>query len=279
VNPVILFRRGDYLDDVEIEAARKYLPVYFSRNEVPEGSLVIGRYSVLPYYAELEKDLKLRGSVLVNTTRQHQFIADIREWTETLGPLTFKTYHKLADIPADSGPLVVKGMTNSKKFQWDTHMFAKNKTEAIAIGGRLMEDSLFAAQEIIAREYVPLKLAGPDSYGFNGLPITEEYRFFVLNGQILSGAFYWSSHVGDLKEIPRSTAVPAEFLDKVTGLIQNACPREPGTIPHASFYALDIARTADNRWMVVEINDGQMSGLSENQPEALYASLARYYGK
>ena len=35
------------------------------------------------------------------------------------------------------------------------------------------------------------------------------------------------------------------------------------------------ARTAAGGWIVVELNDGQRSGLSENDPRELYAAMAR----
>jgi len=43
---------------------------------------------------------------------------------------------------------------------------------------------------------------------------------------------------------------------------------------YANFFVLDMAETADGRWIVVEVNDGQMSGLSMCNPEELYANMA-----
>jgi hypothetical protein len=47
------------------------------------------------------------------------------------------------------------------------------------------------------RQYIPLKNFGT---GINGLPITEEYRFFILDGKIISSDFYWSEHLEYIKE-------------------------------------------------------------------------------
>jgi hypothetical protein len=41
----------------------------------------------------------------------------------------------------------------------------------------------------------------------------------------------------------------------------------------ANFYAVDVAQTVAGDWIVIELNDGQMSGLSENDPEILYCNL------
>ena len=69
--PVILFRRCFDLNDVdlqeEFEIAGQYFNVVETRTEVPANSLVVGRYSVLPYYDELDKELKMKGGRLINT--------------------------------------------------------------------------------------------------------------------------------------------------------------------------------------------------------------------
>jgi hypothetical protein len=36
---------------------------------------------------------------------------------------------------------------------------------------------------------------------------------------------------------------------------------------------MDIAKTQSGEWIVIELNDGQMSGLSENDPNVLYKNL------
>jgi ATP-grasp domain, R2K clade family 3 len=265
VKPVILYRRGmnPDADKVEILAATEAgLDLYEHRTAIPEGSIVVGRMSVLPFYKELELDLVNRRSVLVNSYRQHQFIADMREWCECLGDLTPKLYPRLQDLP-EKGPFVLKGQTNSKKFLWNTHMFAETRRDATEVMLRLQEDSLLSSQEIYARDYVPLvKLAE----GFNGLPITKEFRFFVCNGQVLCGAFYWASHVDDVP--PGETDandVPDSFLQKVIDRIGDS----------AAFYTIDVALKETGDWMVVEINDGQMSGLSCNDPGNFYRGLHR----
>lgn len=242
-------------------SAKKFLPVYDSRSKIPPNSLVVGRYSCLPFYRELEQDLLENGSKLINSHNQHLWIADLKEWYEDFHGITPKTWMNLASLP-EEGPFVLKGETNSKKFHWNTHMFARNKREAIEVYGRLSQDSLIAQQNIYIREYVPLvKLAE----GLNGLQISEEYRFFILDGQVLSGGFYWSSHVDDLTTIPDPANVPQEFLNDVIWRIGS----------NARFVVVDIGRKADGGWMVVEVNDGQQSGPSENKLDVLYQNMQK----
>lgn len=141
-------------------------------------------------------------------------------------------------------------------------MFARNKKEAIEVYRRLSQDGLVGGQDIYIREYVPLrKLAD----GFNGLPISEEYRFFILDGEILSGAFYWSSHADDLTEVPTCDRVPLTFLSEVTDRIGFK----------ARFVVVDIGIKTDGEPIVIELNDGQMSGPSENDLDVLYRNLKK----
>ena len=87
-----------------------------------------------------------------------------------------------------AGPFVVKGKMKSRKWQWKSLMFAATKREALRIGQRLMEDSEIGEQGVVYRRFVPLKTFG---LGKDGLPQTNEWRFFYYGTQRLSYAYYW----------------------------------------------------------------------------------------
>lgn len=272
MNPVILFRHDRTTID-EFEIAKSKLQTVDLRSKVPENSLVIGRYSVLPFYKELEEDLLQNGSQLINSYRQHRYIADLSSWYGDFCDITPKTWFNLHEIP-NNGPFILKGETNSRKFSWKTHMFAENKVQAGEVHSRLLNDSMIGTQNIVIRQYVPLKTF---DYDFSGLPITEEYRFFILNGKVISGAYYWSSYYDDLiqkGEDINPNNVPKEFIDDVIERVGG----------NSNFYVVDIARTKEpynplynihgnGNWIVVELNDGQMSGLSMNDPDNLYQKI------
>ena len=267
MKPVVLFRET-LADQKEIEACSKHFKVIGQRGSVQPDQLVIARYSALPYYNEFERDIALHRSKLINTYSEHQYVADLRNWYPDLEGLTPKTWFELHEVPRNEGPFVLKGATNSKKHSWNTHMFAKDWTEAGEVHSRLLNDGFVGSQDIYIRKYVPLKKL---ANGFKGLPITEEYRFFIYNDTVLTGGFYWSEWWDDLSpEIdidPRH--VPRKFLQEVID-------RVSGNIP---FYVVDIARTEAGDWIVIELNDGQQSGLSMNDPEVLYKNLREQVDK
>jgi len=256
--PIILFRDGnDYPG--ELETAKKYFECVPNRSQIPANRLVIGRYSVWPFYKELEEDILYNKSILINTFRQHKYVADLGNWVHHLEGLTPKTWNHLDQIP-EKGPFILKGETNSKKFEWDTMMFAETKQDAIRIYCDLKNDGLIAHQNVYIREYVPMVTF---MEGFRKMPVTKEYRFFVCYGTIISGGYYWSNYIDDIEQTVDPNEVPKEFLNEVIERIGKNC----------NFYALDVGQKVDGNWMVVELNDGQQSGLSENDPKILYKNL------
>lgn len=260
----ILFRHcRDTLEEFEI--ARSLLgdnTVVCNRSECRPGSLVVGRYSVLPYYKESFDDLKVRGATLIHTPEQHNSIADLRVWYPYLEHLTFKSYWDkgYATVPDSEHGWVVKGKTNSRKQLWNTHMFAKDRQSLRDVMYRLMDDTLIGQQELIIREFEPLEHV-EDS--LNGLQASNEWRFFILDDKILVHGFYWSWVEDPLEEIEQAG------IDVVQEAITALKPLG------LRFYVLDVAKTVAGQWKVVEVNSGQMSGLSLCDPTALYQNLKR----
>lgn len=259
MQPVILFR-PDNDNRAELSIARRHLTVITQRTEAIAATITIGRYSVLPYYKELEKDLANRACVLVNSYREHAWVADF-DYYEELQDFTFKTWHEREFYACqDPGPFIVKGRTNSKKHQWNKKMFAKNKFDACAIAHELVcEDPLIAQQGVIFRKYVPLEQVGE---GLNGLPYAYEFRLFYYKDILLTHGFYWSIAENTDHKLDELGLI---FAHKVANITKN----------YINFFVMDIARTKTGDWILVELNDAQMSGLSMCDPDELYSNLAK----
>jgi hypothetical protein len=255
----ILFRCG-LEEENELTVAQSNFHVVKQRN-LCQDSLVIGRYSVLPFYKELELDLKINNCQLINNFMQHKWIANF-EYYEVLKDLTFPTYFE-QDLPylSDSdGPFVVKGKTNSRKWYWKDLMYASTKRKAIEIGGQLLRDSLISDQGVIYRKYIPLKNI---EIGINDLPFSNEWRFFFLGKEFVDYGFYWSIAEKAHKQELSNEGV--EFAHYVAEIASQYC----------NFFVLDIAEKDEGGWILVEINDGQMSGLSMIKVAEFYSNLRR----
>lgn len=257
MNSIILYREGD-MEPRELAAAQNHFTVTPTRMDIREDDLVIARYSALPFYKEQERDIRHVGGRMINTFKQHNWVADLRNWAEELSDVTPQTWYRLEDIPND-GSFVLKGKTNSKKHQWKTSMFASDRNAAIRVYDNLTQDYMIGAQPIYIRRYVPLKTY---LVGIQDLPITNEWRHFVLDGQVLTSAYYWSSHVDDLPEKPKQ--IDQEWVRSVAARTKD----------HVRFCTIDVGEKAeDGKPIVIDINDGQMSGLSETDPNELYEKL------
>lgn len=258
-NPVIYSRFDPTVSD-EITIAGKHFDVYPLRTQVPKNSLVIARYSCLPFYKELEDDFLENNSSIINSYAQHKWIADF-QYYKILKEFTFPSYswNDLPSLPNDT-KLVVKGKTNSLKQRWNTHMFADSVSKAQQIALELQYDALIGQQDIIFRKYIPLETF---EVGVNGLPFTNEWRFFFYKNKLLSYGYYWSNALNILTKCPDECIA---FAQNIANIAQN----------HTNFFVLDVAKTQSNDWILVEVNDGQMSGLSENNPDILYLNLKKY---
>ena len=254
MKPIILFRSSIDTED-ELEIARKYFDVTDSRTEC-KNRLVIGRYSVLPFYKELEKDLENNNSRLINSYHQHKYIANF-DYYKDVKDFTPETWFELTRIP-EGGPYIVKGKTNSKKHKWNTLMFAKDRIQAIRIATELMDDPLIEQQGIIVRKYIPLEFL---EEGINGQPFVNEHRIFFYKETMLATGFYWAQ-----TEITREIEIEGLLLAQEIAKIVSR---------NVDFFVLDIAKTAEGKWILIEINDAQMSGLSDCNPELLYSNLSQ----
>jgi ATP-grasp domain-containing protein len=92
-------------------------------------------------------------------------------------------------------------------------------------------------------EYVELEsLAGQMRAG---LPLTKEARIFYLDGQPLIMLDYWPD--GDYGE----ARPPLEEFTKIASAITSR------------FFTMDVALRTTGEWIIVELGDGQVSGLPD----------------
>ena len=259
MNACVLFRtsREEELEQ-EFRICSSYLPTVAYRTAINPGSIVVGRYSVLPNFQELEEELLLNESVLVNNYEQHKYIADF-EYYDDVKEFTPKTYFSWGDLP--EGSYVVKGKTNSRKFLWNTHMFAKTKDDVPVVARRLLDDQFIEPQGLIVREYIPLKQF---DIGINEMPVTNEWRFFFFGTMCLAHGYYWANFPEVLDDRKaKCMGQMCNFAQDVANIISRK----------VNFFVLDVAEKKNGGYTLIEVNDGQCSGLSMCDPYRMYRNL------
>lgn len=259
---IVLFRNiSGKSKSPEMDSCIKNFKTYKNR-VLCSNSLVIGRYSTLPNYKELEEDLLIIGSRLINTYEQHKYISSFEYYTD-IEKYTPKTWFSLQQIP-DNKKLFIKGKTNSKKFDFPKSCIASNRKEASDVFFNLMSDSMIGDQGVVFREFVELDKI-EDSV--NGLPISNEWRVFFIKDTVVDFGYYWS-YIDDLEKVSKikpdfiSNGLP--FAKKVAKIISKK----------TNFFVIDVAKTSSGEWIVVEVNDGQQSGLSLIDESLFYSRLS-----
>jgi hypothetical protein len=107
---------------------------------------------------------------------------------------------------------------------------------------------------LVFREYVELESVG--RHAQSGFGLGREYRLFFVDGRLLIGGRYWNG-------VDYSDDYPTESFGRVAASIASR------------FFCMDIARTAAGEWIVMEVGDGQVSGLPDSiLPIDFYARLS-----
>ncbi len=106
---------------------------------------------------------------------------------------------------------------------------------------------------LVFREFVSLKVVG--KHPRSGMPLSAEVRTFWFDRPLVFAEGYWRG----FEDLSASAPIAA-FADVVA--------RVP-----SRFFAMHFALRADVTWMVVELGDGQVSGLQDS------ASATRFYAR
>lgn len=271
----ILFRVDS--DNIEeFEAARKVWGkdvVTRFRTDIVSGDRVIGRYSVMPFFHDLEDELHYRQAHLVHSASQYQWIASMA-WYEPLSVLTPRTWFDVgwATVPDAEYGWVVKGRKTSRKFKWSTHMYAPTREALADVMRRCWEDPLLAEQGLVVREYVPLVTY---EVGVNGVPVTNEWRCFFWGEKLLASGYYWAQ--ADEPPFDSATSAPREALELARRAARIVA--EQGL----TFFVVDVGERAmspgsikGNGWTVIEINSGQMADLCTIDAVHFYERLREH---
>ena len=87
------------------------------------------------------------------------------------------------------------------------------------------------------------------------MPLTKEFRLFFLNGQLLQVMHYWDE--GNYADLKPDLSKFCNIAKKVKSF----------------FFTMDIAKTDSDQWIIIELGDGQVSGLPYN------VNLNEFYSK
>lgn len=162
--------------------------------------------------------------------------------------------------PLGDVPVIVKDFVKSRKHEWAEACYipsAADREDVARVVSRFLELQGEDLQGgLVFRQYVEFEPIGV--HPRSGMPLTREYRSFWLDGEPLLVAPYWEGieYEGE--------GPPLECLADVAAAVRSR------------FVTMDLARLRDGGWLIVELGDGQVSGLPRESDAGLfYKALSR----
>jgi len=217
-------------------------------------------------YKRLYKSLSEKNYFLVNTPEQYEYCHLIPKWYGDFADITpFTLYSEnLSDESIllmlenfGNKSVIVKDYVKSRKHEWNEACYipdASDINRALKIIHTFIErqgENLTGG--IVLREYVALQFAG--RHPKSGMKLSEEYRLFFLFGKLVNIIDYWNINARSLS--------PDE-LEYICSLSKRV---------KSNFFTVDIARKSDGNIIVMELGDGQVSGLQGFPAEKFYHNI------
>lgn len=255
------------VDDGRPNAAVRRVP----SAPTPEPALYRGWMLRPEQYAQLYTALQERGYQLLNTPTAYRHCHYLPESYPIIATHTPQSVYlplsECDDIdhilqalaPFGEKPLVLKDYVKSRKYEWHEACFIPSAADRAAVERVVSRFLALQGEDIngglVFREYIAFQPVG--THDTTDLPLTKEYRLFFLDGTLLSMAEYWEGGQYD------EASPPPDIFREVVPQVQSR------------FFTMDIAQRPDGSWMIVELGDGQVSGLPERADvTAFYRALA-----
>ncbi|MEN7549940.1 ATP-grasp domain-containing protein [Rapidithrix thailandica] len=174
--------------------------------------------------------------------------------------------NKVLSITQEFGdhPIIIKDYVKSEKHYWEETCFIPiafdqdNVQEVITRFLALRGDSL--NEGLVFRAFEELEYLTRHSQ--SGMPLTKEFRLFFAHRKLVGIYPYWSEgKYGDTETDLSDFLQIAETID-------------------SRFFSMDIAQKKNGEWVIIELGDGQVTGLPDQADkflfyEKLYAILSR----
>lgn len=224
-------------------------------------------------YEQLYQALAERGLLLINTTSAYKHCHYLPESYPVLEGFTPATTWLRASSgvsmdevmkalqPFGDRPVIVKDSVKSRKHEWHEACYIQSAADKIVVE-RVVRRFLQLQgkdlnQGLVFREFVEFEPLATHSK--SGMPLTKEYRLFVLDGQIILSSPYW-------EEGEYSLETDSPPLQQFRDIAQRMQSR---------FFTLDVALKKDGTWSIIELGDAQVAGLPEKiDVDAFYRALA-----
>jgi hypothetical protein len=213
------------------------------------------------------------GCELLNNNKSYLWSYNFPEWYSVLKDYSPEsltiTGDEIVELGLDavavmaakrlSGSILIKDWLKSRKHEWFDACFIRDisdTTESVRIMKNFFElQGRDFYGGLVFRNFLKLKQLG--IHPKSRMPLSIEFRTFFLNKEPIFTVPYWDNDVPYTDEVKPPTM---DWLKMIGQKLQSP------------FVALDIAQDEDDKWWVIEVNDGGFSGTPER------TDLNEFYG-
>ena len=268
---------ADYEEEYN-EAVKNHQCALFSYEEMEKGELslygeelsgltVYRGWMMKPKMYQLFYNLlEEKGIILINSPEEYERYHTLPGWYNEFAEFTAESLWEnegsvvniLEKAAMLEGGYIVKDYVKSRKHEWYDACYIPNirdkgKTEKVITNFvKRQGESLVGG--IVLRKCENLRQIG--YHEKSGMPISEEYRAFVFAGKIHTIDNYWHGD-NDVQLSQEETSWLEGIATKV----------------RSNFVTIDLARREDGMLIVMELGDGQVSGLQEIPAGIFYESF------
>ena len=207
-----------------------------------------------------------RGIQLINTPKEYAKYHLLPGWYKDFERCTpFSIWSESKNIQDAlkltdglEGVFIIKDYVKSRKHEWYDACFIKDirdkeNTERV-INNFINRQGSNLEGGVVLRKFESLKSIG--NHKDSGMPISEEYRIFVFKGEILIADNYWNDS-GEVNITEDEYTLIESIISKI----------------ESSFITIDFARKTDGNLIIMEMGDGQVSGLQQMDEYEFYGAF------
>lgn len=225
-------------------------------------SLIL-RHGALDDYDQLFSDYQDKGFRLIHTPGEHRRASLLSHWYPLIKEWTPKS-HCFDGVPSAEQilkefecPVFIKGDRQTAGHREDLCV-ARSPSELEALLARYRESAILHWQNLICREFVSLQAVSGDTKG--KVRASFEFRTFWWRQRFVGAGHYWSEF----------TSYSWSDSEREDALALGQRVAERLALP---FLVIDLAKTVEQQWIVIECNDGQESGYAGLSPFLLWQNI------
>lgn len=276
-----LFQRKvdeDYIEEYQASGLR-YPCALFSYEDLEQGKLSLygedisgltiyrGWMMKPEMYRGFYEQLEQHGIILINSPEEYERYHMLPGWYEEFREYTAESVwenqgsldNALVMIKGLEGSYIVKDYVKSRKHEWYDACFIPNiadkEKSGKIIGNFIHRQGTNLVGGVVLRKFERLKQTG--FHERSGMPLSEEYRVFVYAGRILVLDDYWTENQSVM-----ISGDEREWIEAIAGKTKS------------NFVTIDLARKEDGTLIIMELGDGQVSGLQQVKADDLYKAFS-----